>query len=193
VRKNHKGVHCVILNEVKNLETLRSLSLPQNDIFHRLKRKEKLIMNFSKNKKLLSAAVICLSLISLSQPCWAQAYKIEKDVLNGGIKEISSDAYSAWSSVGQAVTGNMEGGEYILMGGFWSAFTYFVSGDANNDEMVNSADVVYLINYLYIDGPPPVALPSGDVNCDGKIDASDVVYLINYLFIHGPAPKMCDP
>jgi hypothetical protein len=186
VWKNHKSRLRVILSKAKNLEILRSLSLPQNDIFHRLKRKEKLIMNFSKNKikKLLSAAGICLSLISLSQPCWAQAYKIEKDILNGGIQGISSGAYSAWSSVGQPVTDNMQGGNYVLMGGFWSAFTYFVAGDANSDEKVNSADVVYLINYLYIGGPPPVALPSGDVNCDGKINASDVVYLINYLFIH---------
>jgi hypothetical protein len=86
----------------------------------------------------------------------------------------------------------MEGGKHILMGGFWSAFTYFVAGDANNDEAVDVADVVYLINYLFISGPPPVALPSGDVNCDRRIDISDVVYLINYLFIRGPAPVMCD-
>ena len=28
-------------------------------------------------------------------------------------------------------------------------------GDANCDGVVNSADVVYLINYLFINGPPP--------------------------------------
>jgi hypothetical protein len=150
-------------------------------------------MCVSKNKMLLRLGVVLLFLVFLSQPCWADAYKIEKDVLNEGIQGISSGAYSAWSSVGQSVTGNMQGGKYVLMGGFWSAFTYFVSGDANNDETVDVSDVVYLINYLFIKGPPPVALPSGDANCDGGIDISDVVYLINYLFIHGPAPVMCDP
>jgi len=152
-------------------------------------------MSVSKNKIkiFLQLGVVLLFLVSLSQICWADAYKIEKDVLNGGIQQIGSDAYSAWSSVGQSVVGNMQGGKYVLMGGFWSAFTYFVAGDANNDETVNVSDVVYLINYLFIGGPPPVAFPSGDVNCDGKINASDVVYLINYLFIHGPALEMCDP
>ncbi|MCK4224366.1 MAG: dockerin type I repeat-containing protein [candidate division Zixibacteria bacterium] len=79
------------------------------------------------------------------------------------------------------------------MGGFWSAFTYFVAGDANNDEAVNIADVVYLINYLFMEDQPPAALPSGDPNCDGAINIADVVYLMNYLFIQGPAPLMCDP
>ena len=64
-------------------------------------------------------------------------------------------------------------------------------GDANADGVINAADVVYLINYLYIHGPAPIPLEAGDVNCDGKINASDVVYLINYLYISGPPP--CDP
>lgn len=158
-----------------------------------------MIVSKDKIKMLLQLGVVLLFLVLFSQPCWsagskgADAYKIDKDVLNGGIQEISSDAYSVWSSVGQSVVGNMQGGEYVLMGGFWSAFTYFVAGDANNDEEVNLADVVYLVNYLFIGGPPPVALPSGDPNCDGGTNLADVVYLVNYLFIGGPPPLMCDP
>jgi len=61
-------------------------------------------------------------------------------------------------------------------------------GDCNGDRVINVSDVVYLINYLFIDGPAPVPLEVGDVNCDGVVNVSDVVYLINYLFISGPAP-----
>jgi predicted phosphodiesterase len=61
-------------------------------------------------------------------------------------------------------------------------------GDANGDGVINAADVVYLINYLFISGPAPVPLEAGDCNCDGNVNASDVVYLINYLFIDGPPP-----
>jgi energy-converting hydrogenase Eha subunit C len=64
----------------------------------------------------------------------------------------------------------------------------FIRGDANGDGVINAADVVYLINYLYIGGPAPNPLQAGDVNSDGVINASDVVYLINYLFISGPPP-----
>jgi hypothetical protein len=64
-------------------------------------------------------------------------------------------------------------------------FTY---GDANGDGKINIADVVYLINYLFINGPAPEPLQAGDANCDGVINTADVVYLINYLFIGGPSP-----
>jgi hypothetical protein len=64
----------------------------------------------------------------------------------------------------------------------------FIRGDANGDGFVNGSDVVYLINYLFIGGPPPAPLPAGDANDDGFINISDVVYLINYLFQGGPPP-----
>jgi PKD repeat protein len=61
-------------------------------------------------------------------------------------------------------------------------------GDVNQDCIVNIADVVYLITYLFIEGPPPFPCPAADVNTDGKVDIADVVYLINYLFLDGPPP-----
>ena len=62
-------------------------------------------------------------------------------------------------------------------------------GDVNQDCIVNIADVVYLINYLFIEGPPPFPFPAADVNTDGEVNIADVVYLINYLFIGGPPPQ----
>jgi PKD repeat protein len=64
----------------------------------------------------------------------------------------------------------------------------FIRGDANGDGMITAADIVYLINYLFIGGPAPQPLAAGDANCDGVVSVSDVVYLINYLFIGGPPP-----
>ncbi len=62
-------------------------------------------------------------------------------------------------------------------------------GDPNGDIAVTVSDVIYIINYLFKSGPPPVNCPkSGDVNCDSKITVSDVVYLIGYLFKGGPPP-----
>lgn len=67
--------------------------------------------------------------------------------------------------------------------------TIYLSGDANGDGVSNSADVTYLINYLFINGPAPDPLGAGDVNCDGDVNSADVVYLINYLFVSGPPPE----
>lgn len=68
-------------------------------------------------------------------------------------------------------------------------FSLFILGDINDDEIINSADVVYLINYLFKDGPEPSPFQAGDVNSDDTINSSDVVYLINYLFKGGPPPE----
>ncbi len=64
----------------------------------------------------------------------------------------------------------------------------FVCGDAGGDGDISASDIVYLINYLFIQGPPPNPLWIADANGDGDISTSDVVYLINYLFIGGPPP-----
>jgi len=152
-------------------------------------------MSVSKNKikMLLRLGIALLFLTSLSQPCRADAYRIDWNNLNNGIQPESSDVYFVKSSLGQSVTGNMQGGGYVLTGGFWAGFTHFLAGDANNDGVVDLGDVVFLINYLYRGGIPPRIWASGDVNCDVVIDLGDVVFLINYLFKNGPAPPMCDP
>ena len=64
----------------------------------------------------------------------------------------------------------------------------FIRGDLNRDHVKEVGDVVYLINYLFKGGTPPLYLESGDVNCDGIAEVGDVVYLINYLFKSGIAP-----
>ncbi|UCB52663.1 MAG: hypothetical protein JSV10_00800 [Candidatus Zixiibacteriota bacterium] len=61
-------------------------------------------------------------------------------------------------------------------------------GDATGDGVVNIADVMYMINYLYRSGPPPVSFEAGDANCDDDHSLLDIVFLINYLYKGGPPP-----
>jgi hypothetical protein len=72
--------------------------------------------------------------------------------------------------------------DVVVLGGF-------VGGDANGDGEVNLADAVYIVNYLFIGGPPPDPLEAGDANSDGEVDLADAVYIVNYLFIGGPPPE----
>ncbi|MFH1337000.1 MAG: C25 family cysteine peptidase [Candidatus Zixiibacteriota bacterium] len=64
----------------------------------------------------------------------------------------------------------------------------YISGDCNDDGVIDVGDAVYLINYLYNMDIAPNPLIAGDVTCDGKVDIADVVYLLNYLFKGGMAP-----
>lgn len=66
--------------------------------------------------------------------------------------------------------------------------TYFLCGDANGDIVVNVGDAVYMINYVFKGGAPPVPPEAGDANCDGLPNVGDAVFLINYVFRQGPKP-----
>ena len=65
----------------------------------------------------------------------------------------------------------------------------YLAGDANGDGVVELADLVYLLNYLYRSGPAPDPMASGDPNADCVVELADLVYLINYLYKSGPAPQ----
>lgn len=65
----------------------------------------------------------------------------------------------------------------------------YIIGDADNSGEINIIDAVYLVNYLFRNGPEPQPIvASGDANCDGDVNIADVVYIINYIFNDGPAP-----
>jgi len=67
-------------------------------------------------------------------------------------------------------------------------YSFYLTGDVSGDTKINGADIVYLINYLYVGGPSPTPLFLGDVDCDSLVNGADVVYLVNYLFQGGPKP-----
>lgn len=75
--------------------------------------------------------------------------------------------------------------------GSFDGYPPYHPGDANGDGVIDPADVIHLINYLFRSGPAPQPAEAGDANCDGRTSVSDVVYLINYLFRSGIPP--CQP
>ncbi len=64
-----------------------------------------------------------------------------------------------------------------------------VPGDASNDSLVDVADVVFLLNYLYKQGPEPCVMEAADPNNDCRVDLGDVVFLLGFLYKQGPAPE----
>jgi hypothetical protein len=100
-------------------------------------------------------------------------------------------------------TVDLEEGVYYLIVDTWPApdciedFNLSISftppkicGDVNDDMQVNVSDAVYIINYVFVGGDPPVIQRSGDVNCDENTNISDAVWIINYVFVGGNDP--CD-
>jgi hypothetical protein len=66
----------------------------------------------------------------------------------------------------------------------------FLCGDANATGEVDIDDAVYLLGYIFSDGPAPMPVESADPDCSGAVDIDDVIYLIAYIFSGGNAP--CD-
>lgn len=69
-----------------------------------------------------------------------------------------------------------------------SRFSSDHTGDVNEDGLIDLADVVMLINFLFKGGIAPDPMSLGDPNSDCVVTVSDVIYLINYLFKNGSAP-----
>jgi len=67
-------------------------------------------------------------------------------------------------------------------------------GDANNDGQANVGDAVFIINYVFKNGPAPAPYEScsGDANGDCQCNVGDAVYMINYVFKNGPDPVDCE-
>ena len=61
-------------------------------------------------------------------------------------------------------------------------------GDANDDGNVNVTDALWIINYIFVGGDPPVQFYLADVNVDDIVNITDAVYLINYIFRGGSEP-----
>jgi hypothetical protein len=59
--------------------------------------------------------------------------------------------------------------------------TNFVKGDANDDLVVNAADIVEVVNYIM--GNPSAAFnfSAADVNGDGSVNAADIVLIVNLI------------
>jgi hypothetical protein len=65
----------------------------------------------------------------------------------------------------------------------------FRRGDANNDALVNIADTVWVLSYLFRDGLEPPCLDAADANDDGTLDPSDALLIVNYRLRKGIPPS----
>ncbi len=73
--------------------------------------------------------------------------------------------------------------------GLFTISLEFMCGDINNDDgpIVDIADLVYMVDYMFTGGPEPLVLQSADVNASGGvIDIGDLVFLVDFMFTGGP-------
>ena len=65
----------------------------------------------------------------------------------------------------------------------------YVCADLDDNSFpADISDLVFLVDYMFLGGPPPSPLQAADCDGDGQIDISDLVYLVEFMFLDGPAP-----
>ena len=65
------------------------------------------------------------------------------------------------------------------------------TGDVNVDELITSADIIYMVNFVFKgDAAPQPCDASGDVDCSGAVTSADIIMMVNHVFKGAAAP--CD-
>jgi len=100
------------------------------------------------------------------------------------------DFHILCGTLGQVAVGRGSSPSFGINQGFWQETVTgeYLRGDANQDGIINVGDIVYLVSYLYKNGPTPSPVWVGDCNCDEIVNVGDIVYLVSYLYKGGPAP-----
>jgi parallel beta-helix repeat protein len=66
--------------------------------------------------------------------------------------------------------------------------TELIRGDTNQDNSINVADAITLLDHLFNGIPADDCLSALDGNDDGGVNVADAVYVLEYLFNNGPNP-----
>ena len=65
-------------------------------------------------------------------------------------------------------------------------------GDADHNGQATVGDVIFLINYVFMGGPPPPCPYEADITGDCRVNIADAVALIRPIFTFAPWPN-CAP
>jgi hypothetical protein len=64
-----------------------------------------------------------------------------------------------------------------------------LTGDLNQDQVITSADIIEVVNFLFKGFLEPVPCAAvADVNCSNTVTSADVIEMVNFVFKGGPAP-----
>ena len=66
--------------------------------------------------------------------------------------------------------------------------TPFLRGDCNTDLRLDIADGVWILNFLFQEGPAGTCAEACDADDNGSLEMVDAIFVIQYRLLNGPAP-----
>lgn len=152
-----------------------------------------------KNQSYLVLVTTTFAMLLLCGSLVAQTYSITTHVIsNGGTTSATNGSYTLEGTVKQTTVGN-SAGNYMLQHGYWpwirslSGCCIARAGNEDGDLLdgCDIADLSFLYNYLYFDGPIPACMNEAEVDGSPGLDIGDASYLTDYLYNGGPPPPVC--
>jgi len=84
---------------------------------------------------------------------------------------------------GQGIHPDLSGGRVEIVP-FWPPMLRpFRRGDVNGDGSFEISDPIYLLNWLFANGPEPPCLDAADLDDGGRIDIGDAINCLEFLFV----------
>jgi uncharacterized repeat protein (TIGR03806 family) len=65
----------------------------------------------------------------------------------------------------------------------------FIRGDSNSDRIIDIADGVFTLKWLFVSAEEPLCLEALDVDADRVTNITDALAILGYLFLGGPSPQ----
>ncbi len=98
---------------------------------------------------------------------------------------------SRWPADGSVLYFNRcwgcSGSDYDIYRAVWKVTPLFRRGDTNGDGVLDIADAVFVLAFLFAKGDAPECLDAADANDSGAIDIADAITVLGHLFANaGP-------
>lgn len=65
------------------------------------------------------------------------------------------------------------------------------NADGDPDDRTDIMDLIYLVEWMWGNGPQPLCMEEADADGNGQTDAMDLVYLVAWFWESGPEPASC--
>lgn len=63
--------------------------------------------------------------------------------------------------------------------------------DGDSSDICDISDLLYMVDYMFQQGPVPPCEEEADVDGSGELDISDLLYLVDYMFNNSTPPVAC--
>jgi hypothetical protein len=124
----------------------------------------------------LACAVLAIGIASFAR---AQSFDVPWHTIDsGGGMWTAGGPFELSGTIGQTDAGEMTGGSFTLIGGFWAGVAESpCPADVNGDRQVDLSDLTVLLSHFGM--PNGGTLEDGDLDGDGDVDLSDLAAMLS--------------